>query len=221
MSEERVLLTAAPGNEGVDAAVAATRRVTAALIHAGNSTAAAMSPIAHQLNAIAAYLEEHCLPVEDRLVDMWSDLDVARHDPAAGPENAIAPPLELYGNPNGSVSGTLVLGLPYQGPPGFVHGGISALLIDHAFGMANHWAGKVGMTGTLTMRYRSPVPLFEPIEVWAKHVGATGRKLFVEGRITAAGVVCLEAEATFVSRFVPVPGQAEGAIPGRHSLEPD
>lgn len=216
--DESVLLTAVPDNEGVDAAVTATRRLIAALLHTGNSTAAEMKPIAHQVNAIAQYLEEHAPPVEDRLVDRWSDLDVARHDPAAGPENAIAPPLAMHGNPDGSVSGTLSLGLPYQGPPGYVHGGISAMLLDHAFGLANHWAGKAGMTGTLTLRYRAPVPLFRPIEVWAKNVGGEGRKLFLEGRISAGDQVCIEAEAIFVSRFVPVPGHDEGAVPGGHTL---
>ncbi|MBK8731192.1 MAG: PaaI family thioesterase [Tetrasphaera sp.] len=214
-----VLLTAVPDNEGVDAAVAATRRLIAALLHAGNSTAAELNPIAHQLNAIASYLEEHCPPVEDRLVDMWSDLEVTRHDPASGPENAIAPPLEMSGNPDGSVSGVVTLGLPYQGPPGYVHGGISALLLDHAFGMANHWAGKAGMTGTLTMRYRRPVPLFTELEVRAKNVGGEGRKLFVEGTISIGGEVCIEADAIFISRFVDVPGHASGAVPGGHSLE--
>ncbi len=214
-----VLLTAVPDNEGVDAAVAAARRLIAALIHAGNNTAAEMNPIAHQLNAIAGYLEEHCPPVADRLVDMWSDLLVTRHDPASGPENAIAPPLPIYGNPDGSVSGTVTLDLPYQGPPGYVHGGISALLLDHAFGMANHWAQKAGMTGTLTLRYRRPVPLFVPLEVWAKNVGQEGRKLFVEGRISCGGEVCIEAEAIFVTRFVQVPGHEAGVTPGGYTLE--
>lgn len=216
----RVLLTSTPDNDGVDAAVAAARRLVAALLHAGNKTAAEMTPIALQLNDFAAELEELCPPVSDRIVDMWSDLEMTRHDPASGPENAIAPPLAMYGNPDGSVSGTVTLGLPYQGPPGYVHGGISALLLDHAFGMANHWARKAGMTGTLTLRYRRPVPLFEPLEVWAKNTGGAGRKLFVEGRISAAGQVCIEADAIFVSRFVEVPGHEPGAVPGGHALEP-
>lgn len=214
-----VRLTAVPDNEGVDAAVSAARRLIAALLHAGNSTAAEMNPIADQLNVIAGHLEEHCLPVEDRLIDMWSDLDVAKHDPASGPENAIAPPLTMFGNPDGSVSGIITLGLPYQGPPGFVHGGISALLLDHAFGLANHWAGKAGMTGTLTLRYRRPVPLFEPLEIWARFDRGEGRKLFLVGGISHGGQTCLDADAVFISRFVPVPGQAEGAVPGGHRLE--
>jgi len=220
MSEEsgagRVRLTAVPENEGVDAAVSAARRVIAALLHAGNNTAAQMTPIADQLNAIAGHLEEHCPPVADRLVDMWSDLQLTKHDPASGPENALAAPLELFGNPDGSVSGIVTLGLPYQGPPGFVHGGISALLLDHAFGMANHWARKAGMTGTLTLRYRRPVPLFEPLEVWAQHVGGEGRKLFCQGRISARGEVCVEADGLFITRFVPMPGHEAGTMPGGH-----
>ena len=52
-------LTAAPRNEGVDAAVAAARRVITSLLHAGDGTAAEMSQVAERLNAVADYLDEH------------------------------------------------------------------------------------------------------------------------------------------------------------------
>ncbi|WP_231123421.1 hotdog family protein [Nocardioides sambongensis] len=132
-------LTALPENAGVDAAVAAARRVIEALLHAGGNSAAEMVQVAERLDEITGHLAEHAPDREERLVDMWRGEGVTRHDPVTGPENAIAPPLHLGGLPDGSVRGTVTLGLPYQGPPGCVHGGISALLLDHALGVANDW----------------------------------------------------------------------------------
>src|SRR5688572_15309052 len=88
-------LTATPNNKGVDAAVAAARRVIETLLHAGDNSAAEMSEVADRLNAVADHLEDHVPTVQQRLVDMWGGEGVTRHDPVTGPENAIAPPLHL------------------------------------------------------------------------------------------------------------------------------
>ena len=198
-------LTATPNNEGVDAAVAAARRVVAALLHAGDNTAAEMNHIAERLNDVADYLEEHAPAVEERMVDMWAGEGVTRHDPVTGPENAIAAPLPLVGKDDGSIEGVATLGMPYQGPPGFVHGGISALLLDHTLGVANHWAGPSGMTAELTLRYRRPTPLFEPLTVTGRQVHVDGRKIRTVGRIEAGGEVCVEAEGLFIAKHLPRP----------------
>ncbi|GIH71377.1 PaaI family thioesterase [Sphaerimonospora thailandensis] len=198
-------LTATPRNKGVDAAVAAARRVVASLLHAGDGSAAEMEKIADQLNAIADHLDEHAPAVEERLVDMWRGEGVTRHDPVTGPENAIAPPLQLHGKEDGSIGGVVVLGLPYQGPPGFVHGGVSALLLDHTLGVANHWAGTSGVTGTLTLRYHRPTPLFEPLTVTGRQVSVDGRKINTVGSITAGGKLCVSADGLFIVKDLPRP----------------
>src|SRR5699024_12349700 len=73
----------------------------------------------------------HSLSLHDALpiwmTRMWAGEGNTRHDPVTGPENAIAPPLHLTANDDGTVDGVFTLGLAYQGPPGHVHGGISAL----------------------------------------------------------------------------------------------
>jgi len=198
-------LTAVPRNKGVDAAVAAARRVIDTLLHAGDGSAAEMSRIAEQLNAIADDVAKHAPAVAERMVDMWRGEGVTRHDPVTGPENAIAPPLVLYGLADGSVEGIVVLGLPYQGPPRYVHGGVSALLLDHALGVANHWAGTPGMTGTLTLRYHRPTPLFEPLTVTARRVSVNGYKIHGVGSITAGGNLCVSADGVFVAKHLPRP----------------
>jgi acyl-coenzyme A thioesterase PaaI-like protein len=201
----RPQLTAVPNNDGVDAAVAAARRVVAALLHAGDNSAAEMQEVAARLNAVADHLEQHAPAVEERMVDMWSGEGVTRHDPVTGPENAIAPPLRLTGHDDGSIQGVTTLGMPYQGPPGFVHGGISALLLDHTLGVANHWAGPSGMTAELTLRYRRPTPLFEPLTVTGRQVSVDGRKIRTTGTITAGGEVCVAADGLFVAKHLARP----------------
>ncbi|MDN4172163.1 PaaI family thioesterase [Nocardioides sp. SOB77] len=205
MSPDRPTLTATPHNVGVDAAVAAARRVVTALLHAGDGSAAAMAEVASRLTAVAEHLEEHAPTRDERLVDMWAGEGVTRHDPVTGPENAVAPPLPLSGLPDGSIQGTVTLGLPYQGPPGCVHGGVSALLLDHTLGVANHWAGDSGMTGTLTLRYHRPTPLFEELTVRARQVSVEGRKIRTTGEILAGDAVCVSAEGLFVNKHLPRP----------------
>lgn len=205
IEEHPLELTATPNNDGVDAAVAAARRVIASLLHAGNESAAQMKEVAHQLNAVADHLDEHAPKVDERMVDMWAGEGVTRHDPVTGPENAIAPPLHLEGKDDGSVHGEVTLGMPYQGPPGHVHGGISALLLDHTLGVANHWAGKSGMTAQLSLRYLRPTPLFEPLTVTAHQVAVDGRKIRTNGAITARGEACVVAEGLFVAKHLPRP----------------
>lgn len=136
---------------------------------------------------------------------MWSGEGVTRHDPVTGPENAIAPPLHLLGREDGSVQGRVALGMPYQGPPGCVHGGVSALVLDHTLGVANHWAGRSGMTGTLTLRYHRPTPLFEQLAVTARQVSVDGRKIRTTGEITAGGAVCVSADGVFIDKHLPRP----------------
>lgn len=198
-------LTAVPNNEGVDAAVAAARRVIAALLHAGDNTAAEMTDVARQLDAVADHLESHAPARAQRMVDMWAGEGVARHDPVTGPENALAPPLPLTGQDDGSISGTTTLGMPYQGPPGFVHGGISALLLDHTLGVANHWAGPSGMTAELTLRYHRTTPLFEPLTVTGRQVSVDGRKIRAEGAIAVGGEICVSAAGLFIAKHPPRP----------------
>jgi hypothetical protein len=198
-------LTATPDNAGVDAAVAAARRVVAALLHAGGNSAAEMQDVAARLNAVADHLERHAPPMADRMVDMWAGEGITRHDPVTGPENAIAPPLALAGRGDGAIEGITTLGLPYQGPPGLVHGGVSALLLDHTLGVANHWAGPSGMTAQLTLRYHRTTPLFEPLTVTGRQVSVDGRKIRTEGTITADGEVCVSADGLFIAKHLPRP----------------
>lgn len=198
-------LTAVPNDTGLDAAVTAARRVIDALLHTGDGSAAPMSEIAQRLHTIADDLDEHAPQGNERMTRMWAGEGNTRHDPVTGPENAIAPPLHLTANDDGTVDGVFTLGLAYQGPPGHVHGGISALLLDHTLGIANDVAGPSGMTAELTLRYHRPTPLFEPLTISGEQTSVDGRRIRAHGSITARGKICVSAEGLFIAKHLPRP----------------
>ncbi len=181
----------------IDAATAAARRVVDALLAAGGDSGVDLGDVADRLNAIADDVHAHAPDVEQRMDAMWSGEN--RHGPATGPENALAPPMVVRALDDGSVEGTVTLGLPYQGPRGVAHGGVSALLLDHALGIANHVAGRSGMTAELTLRYHRTVPLFRPLTVTARQVSVDGRAIRAAGEIRADGKVRVSAEGLFLS----------------------
>ena len=78
-----------------------------------------------------------------------------------GLRNAFAPPLviEHDARANGDVWSDFHLGAAYEGPPGLVHGGVAAMILDQILGEAAGAGGKPGMTGTLTLIYRQGTPL--------------------------------------------------------------
>ncbi|MFI0479121.1 PaaI family thioesterase [Actinomadura sp. 9N215] len=190
---------------GVDGAVAAARRVIDALVRSGDLSDADMSGIADRLNAVADDLEATAPPRRDRLVDMWRGDGNTRHDPVTGPENPIAPPLEYTAVDSRTIEATVTLGLPYQGPPSSVHGGVSALLLDHTLGVANGWAGTSGVTAGLTLRYHRLTPLFRPLTITARQLSVDGRKIRTVGAIRADGEDCVTAEGLFIAAYPPRP----------------
>ncbi|CAM5287950.1 Acyl-coenzyme A thioesterase THEM4 OS=Streptomyces gougerotii OX=53448 GN=GCM10010227_33300 PE=3 SV=1 [Streptomyces diastaticus subsp. diastaticus] len=198
-------LVAEPRQDGVDAAVRAARRLVTALLRSGDGTGADMAAVAKEIDAVTDRLTENAPAVPERLADMWRGEGVTRHDPVTGPENAVAPPLTLRGRDDGSVAGVVTLDLPYQGPPGHVHGGISALLLDHTLGVANHWAGSAGMTAELTLRYLRPTPLFEPLTVTGRQVSVEGPRIRAVGEISASGRPVVTAEGLFIHKQLPRP----------------
>ncbi|MEP9364607.1 PaaI family thioesterase [Nocardioides sp. CN2-186] len=117
---------------------------------------------------------------------------------AVGLRNAIAPPLEITHVESGLSYGTVHLGAAYEGPPGLVHGGVTALLLDHLMGetaAANFT--RVTFTGTLTMVYRRGTPL-GPLRLDARIDREEGRKVWVVASIGDADGPTVEAEGVFI-----------------------
>ncbi|MFI0368424.1 PaaI family thioesterase [Actinomadura sp. 1N219] len=127
-------------------------------------------------------------------------------NPVTGRLNPVAPPVDLEVTSDGIVRGEFTLGHVYEGPPSYVHGGVSAMVLDQVLGMAAAATGTPGMTATLELRYRRPTPLGVPLLVEAKASRVEGRKVYAAGTIAAPdGRVTVEATAMFVmpQKFVP------------------
>ncbi|WP_203336365.1 PaaI family thioesterase [Nocardioides limicola] len=114
-----------------------------------------------------------------------------------GLRNAVAPPLEIHQTGEGRVYADFHLGAAYEGPPGLVHGGVSALLLDQVLGEAAADGGTPGMTATLTLRYRRGTPL-GALHAEARVVSSDGVKTKVAGQLSDADGVTVEAEGLFV-----------------------
>jgi acyl-coenzyme A thioesterase PaaI-like protein len=120
------------------------------------------------------------------------------NSPIMGRANPLAPPLDVTVE-DGKVVGRVVFGSAYEGPPGCVHGGYVAATFDELLGMTQSMTGKHGMTGTLTVRYRQPTPLYKELRFEGELVREEGRKIFTVGRCSVDGLVTVEAEGLFIT----------------------
>ncbi|MCH2185615.1 PaaI family thioesterase [Myxococcota bacterium] len=120
--------------------------------------------------------------------------------PFIGLANPLAPPIVVGQTGPRTAAGSVVFGSAYEGPPGSVHGGFVAAAFDEVLGFVQSLSGRSGFTGTLTIRYRKPTPLHEPLRIEAEMVRLEGRKIFAEGLLKAESVgLCAEAEGIFIA----------------------
>jgi acyl-coenzyme A thioesterase PaaI-like protein len=122
------------------------------------------------------------------------------HSPLIGPLNPLAPPITIAIDGT-TVTGTVVFGGAYEGPPGCVHGGFIAAAFDEVLGVTQGMSGTPGMTARLTIQYRSPSPLHQQLQLVGNIDHIDGRKIFTRGelRVAADGRLCAEAEGLFIS----------------------
>jgi acyl-coenzyme A thioesterase PaaI-like protein len=119
--------------------------------------------------------------------------------PMIGLANPLAPPIRLSQTGPRTALGLVTFGSAYEGPPGSVHGGFVAAAFDEVLGYVQSLGERPGMTGTLTVRYRSPTPLHTELRFEAELVRMEGRKIFTRAQVLGGDRVCAEAEGIFVS----------------------
>jgi acyl-coenzyme A thioesterase PaaI-like protein len=123
------------------------------------------------------------------------------YNPVSGVGSALAPPLDVR-REEGGVVAEATLGPAYEGPPSYLHGGMSGLLMDQVLGDAAIAAGLWGMTVRLELDYRRPVPLGIPLVLRGAVVEEAGRKAVVTGTIALAAApeeALVEARGVFVA----------------------
>lgn len=123
--------------------------------------------------------------------------------PFMGLMNPLAPPMTAWFDKedggHGAIHGKVVFSEPYEGPPGHVHGGFIAAVFDEVLGQTQSLSGRPGMTGRLSVSYRSPTPLFRELRLrgWIERI--EGRKILTHGTLHHGDTLCAEAEGLFIS----------------------
>lgn len=175
----------------------AGRRVADALLRTQLPEQELLDVIA-DLDAVADRLGEGAPDHATLVKEMLKWRRYPDHDPASGTRNMMAPPLRMRGDGPRKMVGEVTFNWLHQGPPAHAHGGMSALILDHALGVCNGWSGKSGVTGTLSLRYHKLTPLGVPLTVRTECVSVDGRKITTVGRIEHDGVTCVSAEGLFI-----------------------
>ncbi len=119
---------------------------------------------------------------------------------ACGPENPIGLKLQFEGDGAEGVRADVVLRPEFQGWQGMAHGGIAMSLLDEAMAHAAGAAGSRGVTASMNVRFRKPLPLGRRLEIRGS---VTWQRRNVLGLAASVrderGTVLVEGEGHFVS----------------------
>jgi uncharacterized protein (TIGR00369 family) len=87
----------------------------------------------------------------------------------------------------------------HEGPPGHIHGGIIATLMDEAMSKLNRPLGVTAMTRHLEVDYLRPSPLGRDLILVGRHLRREGRKLFHEAELKLPdGTVLARGKGLFI-----------------------
>ncbi len=87
----------------------------------------------------------------------------------------------------------------FEGPPGYLHGGIIATLLDETMSKAVRSHGLVAMTRHMEVDYQRPVKSAAPIRLEGQVTRSEGRKHWVEAKVLdESGKVLAEGNGLFV-----------------------
>jgi uncharacterized protein (TIGR00369 family) len=125
-----------------------------------------------------------------------------------GQANASGLHLEFLLAEDGSVVSLPTITDRFEGPHGYLHGGVIATLLDEAMSKAVRARGLMAMTRQMEVEYLLPVPSATPIRIEGHMVRSEGRKHWAEARIlNAKGSVLATGKGLFVevraSRLTP------------------
>ena len=104
----------------------------------------------------------------------------------------------LWQEASNRITGTVSFNQAFEGPPGHVHGGWVAGVLDHIMGMTHVRTGHPGMTGGLSVKYLKPTPLNQLIEISAEATEVDEKRTEVKGTMRCGETTTATAEAIFV-----------------------
>jgi acyl-coenzyme A thioesterase PaaI-like protein len=114
-----------------------------------------------------------------------------------GVRNALAPPLDINHDREDVAWAEFHLGAAYEGPPGMVHGGVAAMVLDHMLGETASHGKRTKFTGTIEIKYLRATPL-GPVraDAWIDRI--EGIKTYVAGTLSNEEGVTAEARGVFI-----------------------
>ncbi len=116
----------------------------------------------------------------------------------SGPANPSATPMHLHFTED-MVTTEITFEPMNGGAPGRGHGGVMAGFFDDFAGAVPRLLGLMAATARLTVRYRSPIPIGEPVELRAWVDSHSGRKINVKGDARRGDEVIAELEALYIA----------------------
>ena len=155
--------------------------------------------VRRQVEELTTRLEKSAIPGNFGVAISKSGRVRGYGNAVVGLRNPNAVPLQVVQDKAaGRASAEFELNALHEGPPGQVHGGIVALVLDQIFGEAAAAGGAPGMTGTLTLRYRLNTPL-GPCSAAAWVDRRDGVKTIVKGEMRRAdGTITVTGEGIFI-----------------------
>ena len=151
-----------------------------------------------RIDSVAEMLGSKQRAVTSTLRHETTGRPLAWANPAVGLRNAIAPPMVIHHEDDGRCWSEFTLSGAYEGPPGWVHGGICALVLDHLLGeAASEGLTQPKFTGTISLRYLRGTPL-GPLRAEAFVERSEGVKTFARGYLMDADGTTVEAEGVFI-----------------------
>ncbi len=116
-----------------------------------------------------------------------------------GPANQHGLHLEFLRAADNSVVCNATISDSYEGPPGYVHGGMIATLLDEAMSKAVRASGHIAMTRHMEVDYRRPVPSSSAIRIAGRVTRSEGRKHWVASSIQSeSGATLAEGKGLFI-----------------------
>jgi len=116
-----------------------------------------------------------------------------------GPANDSGLRLNFFQAEDGSVVCPLAVPDRFEGPAGYVHGGIIATLLDETMSKSVRARGLTAMTRQMEIEYLRPVHSEAPIRLEGRLLRSDGRKHWTEARILCArGHVLASAKGLFI-----------------------
>ena len=133
-----------------------------------------------------------------------------------GPKNASGLHADfLFDDETGEVRFSYIPEDRLAGPPGFLHGGITASLLDEAQGVLCFHVGYIVMTDQLNINYHHAVPLNQEVQIRCRITAVRKKRIYTHGEILSReGEVYASAGARWYVLSVPM---LKRIFPGKYS----